>query len=128
MTTKRLLPSLLTELVFFIELATNKKSEYLFPFFFWCFDFYFWYACLNNFFAFSRTTGTTLYVLLKEKNQAIVKQGMLPYYVFIYEEQLKNISCSYQSLTFWEKKSLSKGKILGNKGLMKLWINQNFCL
>ena len=64
-----------------------------------CF-FYFSYSCLNylTYLHYKRTTGTTYDVLLKEKDQTNVKQGIIPYYLLVEEEQLKNISFTVFSL------------------------------
>ena len=69
--------------------------------------------------------GITLDVLLKEKNQTNIVQGIIPYCSFGLEEQLRNISYAIISLfIILRENSLSKGEILDNKSFYKI-INQS---
>ena len=54
----------------------------------------------------------------EEKNQINVEQGIIPYFLFIYEEQLRNIS-----LFIPRDNQLREGEILDNKNFYK--INQS---
>ena len=56
----------------------------------------------------------------------IVVQGIIPYYLFVYEEQLRNISFTVISLFILRENSLSEGEILDNKNFYKIITNQNF--
>ena len=64
---------------------------------------------------------------MKEKNQTNVVRGVIPYYLFVWEEELKNISFAVISLFILQENSLSEGETLDNNFITSL-TNQNFCL
>ena len=105
----------------------KTKIRYIFSFhssfgvLIFTFDMHVW---MTYFFCMIKNSRDNVDVLLKEKNQTNVVQGIIPHYLLVWGKQLKNISFAVISLFILRENSLSEGEIFDNKNFYNI-INQS---